>query len=74
MTLGSINMKSKFFKKAKDGDGRAKSFIEQVWRTEYETKKSQAEKKLNIDEKVEGLTDIEPTADAVLPTSPSVQA
>jgi hypothetical protein len=66
-------MMSKFFKKSKDSDGRAKGFIEQVWHTEYETKRLQEEKKLDMDERVEGLTDIEPTADRVLP-EPSIQS
>ena len=59
-------MKLKFFLKNKDGDGRAKSFIEQVWRTENEAKKLEVEKKIITDNKAEGLTDIEPMADTLL--------
>lgn len=58
-------MKLKFFLKNKDG-GRAKSFIEQVWRAENEAKNLEAEKKLITDDKVEGLTDIEPMAEVAL--------
>ncbi|KTD23475.1 Uncharacterised protein [Legionella lansingensis] len=63
-------MKSKFFTK-KAGDS-AQKFIDEVWRTEDKAKRLETENNLIIKENAEGLTEIEPIAEASLP-SPKVK-